>query len=201
MYKISVEFKDFVNDNKLTKADLYFHLTAYEFAKLAAAYNGPKGFAEYMTEAFSDEANYKDGFAALQSLFRAAYGRRLKPEDGTDRYRFLKKPEWVDELESSPEFESAFLRLSTDATFAAKFWRGIVSEELLAQAQQMVEAEASTEPPKKFQDMTTAEKAAAMQTKVAGKKKYSQMTTEEKAQYLIEKAHEQGVEISPEDDE
>lgn len=178
MYTIDVNYKDALNDNQNVSEKMYFNLTVFEFADLAANFNGPQALSEYMTKAFSSEDNYKDGFRALRMLFIAAYGRR-QLDEATGRYKFLKKKEWLDELLPSQAFEEVFIKLSTDAKFASAFWLGLVSEQMLAQAQKVYDANpaagdvkveapsAQVEKPVKFRDMTKDQQLEALQKKLA----------------------------------
>lgn len=171
---MDIEYKDFFDGNKTKTETMYFNISAFELAELAVEFNGPSGFADYMRKAFETEENYKEGFAALKMLFVQSYGRREKRVDseGVERVRFIKKPEWVAELLPSPEFEAVFLKLSSDAKFATAFWTGLVSEEMLARATAITEADGAPTPEpgkKKFRDMTLQEQVAAMREKAAAR--------------------------------
>lgn len=173
MHKVDIEYIDYVNDDKKTVETFYFNITVFELVELMAEFDGDLG--EYMRRAFSDPSNYKDGFKILRLLAMKGYGRRQPASDGTDRMRFVKKPEWIQELRPSPEFEALYLKLEDDTEFATKFWNGLVSKELMERANKLREsgevlppaAPAISDSPKNPRDMSHEELVAALQAKTA----------------------------------
>ena len=168
MHKVTVAYKDFFADDpeKVEHEDLYFNVNAFELAEMLAELNVPD-FDEYMRAAI-EKQDLPVVFKVLKMLFIAGYGRREKVGD---RWRFIKKPEWLLEILPSPEFEVFYLNLSTDANFAAEFWNGLVSKELLSRAKQLQElGEVETLPTgaqgKKFSELTLKEQAALMASRV-----------------------------------
>jgi hypothetical protein len=175
VHKADIEYVDYINGDKKAVETFYFNITVFELVELMADF--PGDLSDVMRRAFSDPSNYKDGFRVLRALAVKGYGRRKPAEDGTDRMRFIKKPEWIQELLPSPEFEALYLKLEDDTEFATKFWNGLVSKELMDRANKIREAEdgqpaatpAISDKPKKFRDMTAEEKLAALQAKVSAK--------------------------------
>lgn len=174
MYKIDVEYKDLFTNEK-RKETMFFNLTAFEFAQMAADFGGPDKLGKALEKAYSDTRTYNDGFAILKLLFTSAYGRRQHDGD-TGRDRFIKNPKWVQqELTPSPEFEAVFLKLSSDAKFSTAFWKGIISEELIAAAEKIYEADGTTdglpdqEKKVRFDDLPAEEKVKLLQAKLAEK--------------------------------
>lgn len=167
MYKVSILYKDYFNDNKEAYEDLYFNLNAFELAEIAVEFEADGGIKKYMTESLKSQ-DYKNAFKVLKMLFVSGYGRR---QVTSDRVRFIKKPEWVLEILPSPEFEAFYLRLTSDNDFAEAFWHGLVSEDLLERAKQVQEIEEIKEKPamdgKKFRDLSLEEQVAALQAKIA----------------------------------
>lgn len=171
MHTLDVDYTDLFTNEKRQKR-MYFHITAFEFAELAADFGSPAEFAEFFQKAFSDKATYSEGFKGIKMLFVTGYGRRKKNDSSEQGDIFVKNPQWLQELIPSPEFEAVFLKMTTDAKFAASFWNGLVSEELIAAAQKIQDANAVAPTPegkKKFRDMTLEEQVAALQARAASK--------------------------------
>jgi hypothetical protein len=167
VHKVDITYKDYFDGNQTRTETMYFNVNAFELAEMAAEFDGPSGLVEYMRKAFATDENYKDGFQVLKMLFVKGYGRRQEIEG---RSRFIKNPAWLSEILPSPEFEAVFLKLSSDTKFATDFWNGIVSEELLARAEQIREAQGEEKPApskKLFRDMTLEEQVAAMKERAA----------------------------------
>lgn len=166
MHRVTVPYKDWFDDDKPKLETMFFNINAFELAEIAAEFDDDLG--EYMRRAFGKDGTYKDGFRVLRLLFIKGYGRRQKGTDGdgNERIRFVKNPAWIMELLPSPEFEAFYLKLTDDATFAAAFWNGLVSAELLARANKIqavedvkpVEGKGDT----KFRDLPVHEQAELM---------------------------------------
>jgi hypothetical protein len=139
VHKVMVPYTDYINDGEQRIEEMYFNINAFELAEIAASF-GEEDIEKYMHKAFSDGGNYQNGFKVLKLLFVAGYGRR-KMDDESGRYRFYKNPDWVAQLLPSPEFEAFYLKLTDDAKFAAEFWNGMVSKELLERAKKLQKAE------------------------------------------------------------
>lgn len=139
MHKVTIPYIDYFNDDEPRTEVMYFNINAFELSEVAASF-GEEDIEKYMQKSFSDGGNYQDGFKVLKLLFVAGYGRR-KMDNETNRYRFHKNPDWVAQLLPSPEFEAFYLKLTDDAKFAAEFWNGMVSKELLERAKKLQQAE------------------------------------------------------------
>ena len=120
MYKETVTYTDF-NDFERTE-DCYFHLNEAELAKLEMSISG--GFVEMVDKAIKamDGKTIMDTF---DNIMHQSYG--VKSPDGR---KFIKNEEvWLD-FKETEAYSIIFVKLVTDAEYAAKFIRGILPKKM-----------------------------------------------------------------------
>lgn len=168
MYQVDIKYRDLFTNEEATER-LYFNLTAFELAEIAVEFEDKGGIEEHMKKSLQG-GDYKDAFQVLKLLFINGYGRR---EEREGRSRFVKRPEWLHEILPSPEFESFYLRLTSDTEFATKFWNGLVSEELLKKAKEYQEnGDVQARPDvagQKYRELPLEEQVKLLQAKIAEK--------------------------------
>lgn len=129
MLKKAITYTDF-NGEELTE-DFYFNLTKAELIELEMGFDG--GLSEGLKKIVAS----KDGNAIMQEFKRiilTSYGQRT--DDGK---RFVKNQTLRDEFESTEAYSVLFVEIVTDPDKAADFVRGIMPQDLIAQAQLTME--------------------------------------------------------------
>lgn len=129
MLKKAITYTDF-NGEELTE-DFYFNLTKAELIELEMGFDG--GLSEGLKKIVAS----KDGNAIMQEFKRiilTSYGQRT--DDGK---RFVKNQTLRDEFESTEAYSVLFVEIVTDPDKAADFVRGIMPQDLMAQAQLTME--------------------------------------------------------------
>lgn len=129
MLKKAITYTDF-NGEELTE-DFYFNLTKAELIELEMGFDG--GLSEGLKKIVAS----KDGNAIMQEFKRivlTAYGQRTP-----DGKRFVKNQTLRDEFESTEAYSVLFVEIVTDPDKAADFVRGIMPQDLIAQAQLTME--------------------------------------------------------------
>ena len=125
MIKQTITYHDL--EGQQVTEDFYFHMNKAEVAKLFI-YNNADDPEAWLNEITTS----KDGKVIVdtfESIVRMAYG--VKDENGK---RFKKGEEvWLDFYESDA-YSEFFVKLVTDATFAAEFVNGIMPASLRAEA-------------------------------------------------------------------
>lgn len=130
MYKETVTFTDF-NDLE-RQEDCYFHLNEAELAKLEMGVTG--GFVEMVDKAIKA----KDGKTIMDTfddIMHKSYG--VKSADGR---RFEKNEEiWLN-FKETEAYSIIYMKLITDADYAAKFIKGILPKNLSESAKEVAPA-------------------------------------------------------------
>lgn len=125
MLKKSITYKNF-NDEEETE-DFYFNLTKAELTEMQLSVPGEGGLKERLeTITKAPEANGKEIIAVLKDIVLGSYGHR-----SPDGKRFVKNQQIRDEFESSLAYSEFFMKMVTDAEFAAEFINGIMPKDLL----------------------------------------------------------------------
>lgn len=119
MLKESVTYIDY-NENERTD-ELYFNLTDAEVMELELS--TPGGLAGMINRVVAAQ-DQPTIIKIFKDLILKAYG--VKSPDGK---RFIKNEEVRAEFEQSEAYSILFMRLATDANYAAKFVNGIISAE------------------------------------------------------------------------
>lgn len=119
MLKESVTYIDY-NENERTD-ELYFNLTDAEVMELELS--TPGGLAGMINRVVAAQ-DQPTIIKIFKDLILKAYG--VKSPDGK---RFIKNDEVRAEFEQSEAYSILFMRLATDANYAAKFVNGIISAE------------------------------------------------------------------------
>lgn len=119
MLKESVTYIDY-NENERTD-ELYFNLTDAEVMELELS--TPGGLAGMINRVVAAQ-DQPTIIKIFKDFILKAYG--VKSPDGK---RFIKNEEVRAEFEQSEAYSILFMRLATDANYAAKFVNGIISAE------------------------------------------------------------------------
>lgn len=165
MHAVDIQYTDYFT-NKTATERMYFHVNAFELAEIMVEFENEEGGLPGYVRRHSEgkEMMTKELFSVLKMLFVRGYGRR---EERDGRSRFIKRASWLEELTPSPEFEAFYLKLGSNEKFATAFWNGLVSPELLKQA----EAINANEPPApenkpKFRDLSLEEQLRLMRERL-----------------------------------
>lgn len=130
MYKETVTFTDF-NDLE-REEDCYFHLNEAELTKLEMGVTG--GFVEMVDKAIQA----KDGKTIMDTfddIMHKSYG--VKSPDGR---KFIKNEEvWLN-FKETEAYSIIFMKLITDADYAAKFIKGILPKKIEEAAKEVAPA-------------------------------------------------------------
>lgn len=123
MFKEKVKYTDF--DGEEQERTLYFHLSKPELAKLNLSSSG--GLDKFVNKIIET----RDGEQLInlfEKIIQMSYG-----EKSLDGQRFIKDPEATKAFTESPAYEVMYMKLASDADYAAKFIRGIVPPDVAAQ--------------------------------------------------------------------
>lgn len=130
MLKKVIKFTDF---NGVEKEEThYFHLSRSELTRMTMSEYGAMDERLKKIVDAKDSAKIMDQF---HDLLRLSYG--VKTPDG----RFIKKDHGqilFDEFESSAAYDEIFMELCTNPTSAAEFARGILPEDMRAEAEKQL---------------------------------------------------------------
>lgn len=116
---------NYVDYNGMERSeDFYFNLTKVELMRMEANVQG--GLSEKLkrVSAANDAAAVME---VMEDLIRKSYGK--KTADGG----FVKRQEYVDEFVATEAYSELFMKLVTDADYAAKFVKGIIPANMQAQ--------------------------------------------------------------------
>lgn len=164
MYKVDIPYKDLFTGKDAVET-MYFHINAFELAEIMLEFTDEEdGLSGYVRRhsAGIDTMN-KELFSVLKMLFVRGYGRR---EERDGRSRFIKRPAWLEELLPSPEFEAFYMKLGSNAKFSTAFWNGLVSAELLKQAEAINENKDVAPSKTKFRDLPMEEQVRLLREKI-----------------------------------
>lgn len=120
LLKETITFED-VDGNSVTE-DFYFNLSKSELVEMTLSVKG--GFDEYLKSVLSSD----DGgviMAAFKDILAQSVGERS--QDGRS---FMKSDDYTKRFLQSNAYEELFVRLVTDADYAAKFVNGIVPKDM-----------------------------------------------------------------------
>jgi hypothetical protein len=121
MLRQTLTYKDF-NGEEQTE-DFYFNLTQAE--ALATELSGEgNSFSSYMDRVIKAK-NGREIISGMQEIIKLSYGER-----SVDGSRFEKSPEILMRFTSSNAYSVLFMKMATDAGFAAEFANGITPEGL-----------------------------------------------------------------------
>lgn len=123
MLKQSITYTDF-NDVQHTE-DFFFNLTKAELAEMEIA-SDMSDSLQRIVAAGNGGAIMKE----FKSIIAKAYG--VKSDDGK---RFIKSPELSAEFEQTAAYDELFMRVVTDAQFAADFITGIFPKDIQERAE------------------------------------------------------------------
>ena len=135
MLKKAITYTDF-NGQEHTE-DFYFNLTKAELIELEMGFEG--GLSEGLKKIVASA----DGNAIMKEFKRillTSYGQR-----SPDGKRFVKNQQLRDEFEATEAYSVLFVSIVTDPEAAADFVRGIMPQDLMAQAQLSLDEEKRVE--------------------------------------------------------
>lgn len=144
MLKKAITYTDF-NGEEHTE-DFYFNLTKAELIELEMGFEG--GLSEGLKKIVASQ----DGNAIMQEfkkIILGSYGQRT-----SDGRRFIKNQQLRDEFESTEAYSVLFVSIVTDPEAAAEFVRGIMPQDLMAQAQLQLEQEDDVKHDPEIPDVT-----------------------------------------------
>jgi hypothetical protein len=164
VYNVQISYKDYF-DGKDAVESMYFHINAFELAEIMLEFEDEEGGLPGYVRKYSEgiDKMSKELFSVLKMLFVRGYGRR---EERDGRSRFIKRASWLEELIPSPEFEAFYVKLGSNEKFATAFWNGLVSPELLKQAEAINANEDVSAPKTKFRDLPLEEQVQLLRKKI-----------------------------------
>jgi hypothetical protein len=121
MLKQTITYKDF-NGEEQTE-DFYFNLTQAEATATELSGEG-NSFSDHMNRVIK-AANGREIIKGMQEIIKLSYG--IRTANGA---KFDKSPEILRDFTSSNAYSVLFMKLATDAGFAAEFANGIMPEDL-----------------------------------------------------------------------
>lgn len=127
MLKETITYVDY-NENERTE-NFYFNLTKAELMEMELRTSG--GFTE-MVQRIVESKDSPAIVDIFKRIILKAYGQ--KSPDGK---RFIKDDQLREEFEQTEAYSILFMRLATDADYAAKFINGIMPAELSKQQQSL----------------------------------------------------------------
>lgn len=146
----------------------YFNLTKAELIEIEMGHEGG------LSEALKKIVASKDGAEIIKefkSIILRSYGKR-----SPDGKRFIKNQQVRDEFESTEAFSVLFVELVTDTDAAAEFVRGIMPQDMMREAQMVMDStppESPFVPPQEPRQISRAEAesmdAAELQAGLASK--------------------------------
>lgn len=116
MFKITETYTDY-DGNERTE-DFYFNLTQAEITEMELSTDGG---LDTMIRELQSSRDGKRIVAVFKDLILRSYGK--KSPNGRN---FVKSPEIAKDFEQTEAYSQIFMRLATDADYAAKFVSGIV---------------------------------------------------------------------------
>lgn len=116
MIKETIKYIDY--DGNEREEDFYFNLSKGELAEMELSLNGG---LEGMINRIIQERDNKKIVATFKDLILRSYG--VKSDDGK---RFIKSPEATEAFTQTEAYSDLFVRLASDADYAAKFVNGIL---------------------------------------------------------------------------
>ncbi len=122
MLKETITYTD-LNGIQQTR-DFYFNLSKAELARMEMRENLSGGLRN-MLQAIIDSNDGRRIMDVFEEIIGSAYG--VRSEDGQS---FVKTPEQTAAFKGSPAYDELFMRIVTDAGYAASFIRGIVPADL-----------------------------------------------------------------------
>jgi len=123
MLKQDITYENF--DGEQTTDTFYFNLTKTEIIELEVGYEGG---LEAAIKRIIQTNDHKQLIAEFKKIVLLAYGQ--KSEDGK---RFIKSDQLREEFSQTAAYDELFIKLSTDADFAAAFIKGIVPKGIVAE--------------------------------------------------------------------
>lgn len=122
MFVEKIKYTDY--DGEEREETFYFNLSKPELTRMNFA---AEGGLEKQVERIMQEKNGGRIIALFEDIIQKSYG--VKSLDGR---RFMKDPEQTRAFTETPAYEILYMKLATDADFAAKFIRGIVPPDIAA---------------------------------------------------------------------
>jgi hypothetical protein len=120
MLKHDITYENF--DGETVTETFYFNLTKTEIIELEVGYEGG---LEATIKRIIETKNNAALIAEFKRIILMAYG--VRSEDGK---RFIKNDQLREEFTQTPAYDELFMRLATDADFAADFIKGIVPKSM-----------------------------------------------------------------------
>lgn len=118
MIKETLTFTDY-DGNERTE-DFYFNLSKAEVIEMEMS---TAGGVERMVKNIIAEKDGKRIVEIFKEIIGKAYGKK-----SADGRKFIKSPELTEDFMQTEAYSDLFLRLASDADYAAKFIRGILPE-------------------------------------------------------------------------
>lgn len=121
MIKRTIQFEDF--DGNPASEDFWFHLSKAELIELDSEFQGGLDGALKAIVATNDANKI---IKIFKQIILAAHGQR-----SVDGKKFYKSDEIRAEFEASAAYSELFMKLATDAEFAASFIQGVLPASML----------------------------------------------------------------------
>lgn len=123
MLKETITYVDY-NDNERTE-NFYFNLTKAELMEMEMSTSG--GFVE-MVHRLVESQDTPAIIDIFKKIVLKSYGQK-----SLDGKRFIKNDQLREEFEQTEAYSQLFMKLATDADYAAKFINGIIPADLSQQ--------------------------------------------------------------------
>lgn len=126
MIKQTIEYTDLFTNEKVSE-DHYFHLSKADLAKMELSHKG--GFEKYLNNVVESE----DGKAIIETfedLIGRTYGVRIMV-DGREKFMHDRKA--FEQFAGGEAYSEFFMKIVTDANFAAEFVNGVMPADLAEQ--------------------------------------------------------------------
>lgn len=123
MLKETITYVDY-NDNERTE-NFYFNLTKAELMEMEMSTSG--GFVE-MIQRLVESQDTPAIIDIFKKIVLKSYGQK-----SLDGKRFIKNDQLREEFEQTEAYSQLFMKLATDADYAAKFINGIIPADLSQQ--------------------------------------------------------------------
>lgn len=133
MFRETITYEDYNGVER--KEEFFFNLSKAEIMEMQLSTTG--GLAE-MIQKIVDAQDGPAIIKVFKDLVLRAYGQK-----SADGKRFIKTQELRDEFEQTEAYSIMFMKLATDADYAAKFVNGIMPADLVQQANGSIPAPAS----------------------------------------------------------
>lgn len=148
MFTYSVKYTDF--DGVEREETLYFNLSRAELTELQLTY--PGGYGEHI-EKITKAQDRPEIIRMFKDLMARTYGE--KSDDGR---RLIKSPELYEAFTQTNAYDEFFMRLCSDAEFAASFVAGVMPDFGDPEAKAKALADAKQELLDKFRNQIEREK-------------------------------------------